>query len=95
MSNSNCGLKVTAKQTYYPIELSNAELLTHYETIQEYHNDISENVLRTAAKFKPDTKMIDMQPQMNPNETRSTMVNFLFELSVLTRVTNGIFFPLC
>lgn len=92
MSNSNCGLKVTAKQTYYPIELSNAELLTHYETIQEYHNDISENVLRTAAKFKPDTKMIDMQPQMNPNETRSTMVNFLFELSVLTRVTNGIFF---
>lgn len=86
------GLVVTAKQTYYPIELSNAELLSHYETVQEYHNDISENILRTAAKFKPDTKLIDSQPEMNPYETRATMVNFLFELCQLTRVSNGIFF---
>lgn len=34
------GLIVTAKQTYYPIELSNSELLAHYETIQEYNQDI-------------------------------------------------------
>lgn len=86
------GLNVTAKQTYYPIELSNAELLAHYETIQEYHEEISANVLSQSSKFKPDPKLIDQQPEMNPLETRDRIVTFLFELSIMSRVTDGIFY---
>lgn len=86
------GLIVTAKQTYYPIELSNAELLTHYETIQEYHEEISQNVLVQSSKTKPDIKLIDQQPEMNPHQTREAIVTFLYQLSVMTRVSNGIFF---
>lgn len=86
------GLNVAAKQTYYPIELSNAELLAHYEMVQEYHEEISANVLSQSCKFKPDSKLIDQQPEMNPISTRSSIVTFLFELSVMSRVTDGIFF---
>ncbi|SCW00368.1 LAFE_0C02652g1_1 [Lachancea fermentati] len=86
------GLIVTAKQTYYPIELSNAELLAHYETIQDYHQEISANVISQSCKFKPDPKLIDQQPEMNPHQTREQVMGVLFELSVKTRVTNGIFF---
>ena len=86
------GLIVTAKQTYYPIELSNAELLAHYETIQDYHQEISANVISQSCKFKPDPKLIDQQPEMNPQQTRQQVMAVLFELSVKTRVTNGIFY---
>ncbi|SCU80286.1 LADA_0B06216g1_1 [Lachancea dasiensis] len=86
------GLIVTAKQTYYPIELSNAELLAHYETIQDYHQEISANVISQSCKFKPDPKLIAQQPEMNPQQTRQQVMTVLFELSVKTRVTNGIFF---
>lgn len=86
------GLNVTAKQAYYPIELSNAELLAHYETIQEYHEEISANVLSLSSKFKPEPKLIDQQPEMKPNETRERIVTFLFELSIMSRVTDGIFY---
>lgn len=86
------GLNVTAKQTYYPIELSNAELLAHYETVQEYHEEISANVLSLSRKFKPDPKLIDQQPEMVPSTTRPSIVSFLFELSIITRVTDGVFF---
>ncbi|CAI4714835.1 cyclin [Saccharomyces cerevisiae] len=91
-SEVKTGLIVTAKQTYYPIELSNAELLTHYETIQEYHEEISQNVLVQSSKTKPDIKLIDQQPEMNPHQTREAIVTFLYQLSVMTRVSNGIFF---
>ena len=91
-SEVKTGLIVTAKQTYYPIELSNAELLTHYETIQEYHEEISQNVLVQSSKTKPDIKLIDQQPEMNPHQTREAIVTFLYKLSVMTRVSNGIFF---
>ncbi|CAI4716262.1 ACH_G0042580.mRNA.1.CDS.1 [Saccharomyces cerevisiae] len=91
-SEVKTGLIVTAKQTYYPIELSNAELLTHYETIQEYHEEISQNVLVQSSKTKPDVKLIDQQPEMNPHQTREAIVTFLYQLSVMTRVSNGIFF---
>lgn len=86
------GLIVTAKPTYYPIELSNAELLAHYETVQEYHQEISTNVLTLSSKFKPDPKLIDQQPEMTPTHTRSPIITFLFELSVMSRVTDGIFY---
>ncbi|AMD21439.1 HER160Wp [Eremothecium sinecaudum] len=86
------GLIVNAKQKYYPIELSNAELLAHYETVQDYHHEISENVLEHSSRVKPDPKLIDQQPEMNPIQTRSIIVSFAFELSLKTRVTNGIFF---
>ena len=86
------GLIVTAKPTYYPIELSNAELLSHYETVQEYQQDVISDMLATSHKYKPSTKLIDQQPEMNPHQTRSAIVTFLYELSVMTRVTNGIFF---
>lgn len=86
------GLIVTAKQTYYPIELSNSELLAHYETIQDYHQEISANVISQSCRLKPDPKLVDQQPEMNPHATRHTIVTVLFELSVKTRVTNGIFF---
>ncbi|CCE62999.1 hypothetical protein TPHA_0D03640 [Tetrapisispora phaffii CBS 4417] len=92
MQESKLGLVVTAKQTYYPIELSNSELLAHYETIQEYHQDIASNIIEQSSKYKPDPKLIDQQPEMEPSATRSTIVSFLFELSVVTRVTDGIFF---
>lgn len=88
----SAGLIVTAKQTYYPIELSNSELLAHYETIQEYQQDILSDMLAQSNKFKPNTKLIDQQPEMNPIETRIPTITFLYELSVMTRVTNGIFF---
>lgn len=91
-SEVKTGLIVTAKQTYYPIELSNAELLTHYETTQEYHEEISQNVLVQSSKTKPDIKLIDQQPEMNPHQTREAIVTFLYQLSVMTRVSNGIFF---
>lgn len=91
-STVKLGLIVTAKPTYYPIELSNSELLAHYETIQEYHQEISANVIAQSTKFKPDHKLIDQQPDMNPLQTRNKIVTFLFELSVMTRVTNGVFF---
>ena len=86
------GLIVTAKPTYYPIELSNAEILSHYETVQEYQQDVISDMLATSHKYKPSTKLIDQQPEMNPHQTRSAIVTFLYELSVMTRVTNGIFF---
>lgn len=91
-NESRLGLIVTAKQTYYPIELSNAELLAHYETVQEYHREISANVLTLSSKFKPDPKLIDQQPEMTPTHTRSPIITFLFELSVMSRVTDGIFY---
>lgn len=91
ITSGSLGLIVTAKQKYYPIELSNSELLAHYETIQEYHQDISANVLEQSMKFKPNPKLIDQQPEMKPEETRPAIITFLFELSVMTRVTNGIF----
>ncbi|UCS21298.1 uncharacterized protein HLK63_I01287 [Nakaseomyces glabratus] len=90
-NGQSLGLIVTAKQKYYPIELSNAELLAHYEMIQEYQQDISANVLEQSMKFKPNPKLIDQQPEMKPEDTREAIVTFLFELSVMTRVTNGIF----
>lgn len=86
------GLVINAKPDYYPIELSNAELLSHFEMLQEYHQEISTNVIAQSCKFKPNPKLIDQQPEMNPVETRSNIITFLFELSVVTRVTNGIFF---
>ncbi|CAI1743597.1 hypothetical protein SEUBUCD646_0P00350 [Saccharomyces eubayanus] len=89
---SRMGLIINTKPEYYPIELSNAELLSHFETLQEYHQEISTNVIAQSCKFKPNPKLIDQQPEMNPAETRSKIVTFLFELSVVTRVTNGIFF---
>ncbi|AET37878.1 cyclin CLN1 Ecym_2125 [Eremothecium cymbalariae DBVPG len=91
-SEITLGLVVTAKQTYYPIELSNAELLAHYETIQDYHQEISENVLQHSCRVKPDPKLIDQQPEMNALHTRGAIVSFAFELALKTRVTNGIFF---
>lgn len=89
---SSLGLIVNAKQTYYPIELSNAELLAHYETVQDYHQEISTNVIQQSCRLKPDPKLINQQPEMNPYQTRNLIVTFLFELSLKTRVTNGIFF---
>ncbi|EDO19491.1 hypothetical protein Kpol_1018p19 [Vanderwaltozyma polyspora DSM 70294] len=86
------GLIVTARQTYYPIELSNTELLAHYEMIQEYHQSISTNILNQSAKYKPDIKLIDQQPEMNPFQTRSVLITYLYEISVMSRVSDGIFY---
>ncbi|CAI4052669.1 hypothetical protein SKDZ_16G0200 [Saccharomyces kudriavzevii ZP591] len=91
-SRPHMGLIIDTKPDYYPIELSNAELLSHFEMLQEYHHEISTNVIAQSCKFKPNSKLIDQQPEMNPAETRSKITTFLFELSVVTRVTNGIFF---
>ncbi|CCC70988.1 hypothetical protein NCAS_0G01010 [Naumovozyma castellii] len=90
-TESGMGLIVTAQQTYYPINLSNAELLSHYETLQEYHEDVSAHALQQSNKYKPTPKLIDQQPEMPPQETRTQIVTFLYELSVMTRVTHGIF----
>ena len=91
-SEIRSGLIVTAKQTYYPIELSNSELLAHYENIQEYHQDISEYVISQLSRYKPDPKLIDQQPEMNPFQTRNNIISFIYELSIMTRVTDGVFF---
>lgn len=89
---SSLGLVVTAKQTYYPIELSNAELLAHYETVQDYHQEISLNCITQSCRLKPDSKLIDQQPELDPAKTRHIVVNFFYELALKTRVTNGIFY---
>lgn len=86
------GLIVTARQTYYPIELSNSELLSHFNTIREYNDDITRDSLRQCKKFRPDNKLIDQQPEMIPQLTRQSMVTFLYKLSIMSKVTNGIFY---
>lgn len=86
------GLIVTAKQIYYPIELSNSELLSHYEMIQEYQSDIAANIIQNNSLCNPSLKLINQQPELNPYATRPLVVEFLFKLAKLTRVTNGIFF---
>lgn len=86
------GLIVTAKQIYYPIELSNSELLSHYEMIQEYQYDIASNIIQNNSNCNPSLKLINQQPELNPHFTRPLIIEFLYKLSKLTRVTNGIFF---
>lgn len=86
------GLIVTARQTYYPIELSNSELLSHFNTIKEYNEDITIDCTRQFKKFHPDVKLIDQQPEMVPQLTRQSMISFLYKISILSRVTNGIFY---
>lgn len=86
------GLIVTARQTYYPIELSNSELLSHFNTIREYNNDITEDCLRQFKKFHPEMKLIDQQPEMIPQLTRQSVITFLYKLSIMAKVTNGVFF---
>ncbi|CAL9727928.1 G1/S-specific cyclin Cln1p [Monosporozyma unispora] len=86
------GLIVTARQTYYPIELSNSELLSHFNIIREYNNDITIDCLRQFKKFHPDWKLIDQQPEMIPQLTRQSMITFLYKLSIMSKVTNGIFY---
>lgn len=86
------GLIVTARQTYYPIELSNSELLSHFNTIREYNDEITSDCLRQFKKFGPDMKLIDQQPEMIPQLTRQSMITFLYKLSIMSKVTNGIFF---
>lgn len=90
------GLVITAKQHHYPIELSNLELLAHYETIQDYHQELSNNIVMKNFKFKPDLKLILQQPEMCPLDSfRFQIVNFLFQLSHKTRVSQGIFQASC
>ncbi|CCK69815.1 cyclin CLN2 KNAG_0D00630 [Huiozyma naganishii CBS 8797] len=91
-SNVPLGLIVTARQKYYPIELSNSELLSHYETVQEYQNDIAATIIQQSNKCNPSTKLINQQPELNPLFTRHITIGFLYKLAQLTRVTNGIFF---
>lgn len=86
------GLIVTAKQIYYPIELSNSELLSHYEMIQEYQYEIASNVIQNNSNCNPSLKLINQQPELNPYLTRPLITEFLYKLAKLTRVTNGIFF---
>lgn len=91
-NNIPSGLVVTAKQIYYPIELSNSELLSHYEMIQEYQCDIASNIIQNNSNCNPSLKLINQQPELNPHFTRPIIIEFLYKLSKLTRVTNGIFF---
>lgn len=91
-NNNSVGLIVTAKQMYYPIELSNSELLSHYETVQEYQLDIASNIIQQSSKCNPSTKLINQQPEVNPLTTRNFIIGFLYKLAHATRVTNGIFF---
>ena len=86
------GFIVTAKQTYYPIELSNSELLSHFNTIKEYNEDITFDCISHFKKFRPDVKLIDQQPEMIPQLTRQSMITFLYKISILSKVTNGIFY---
>lgn len=86
------GLIVTAKQIYYPIELSNSELLSHYEMIQEYQYDIASNIIQNNSNCKPSLKLINQQPDLNPVASRPSIINFLYKLAKLTRVTQGIYF---
>lgn len=86
------GLIVTAKQIHYPIELSNSELLSHFETIQEYQYDIVSNIIQNNSNCNPSLKLISQQPEIKPCSIRPSVNEFLYKLSKLTRVTNGIYF---
>ncbi|CCH62115.1 hypothetical protein TBLA_0G01710 [Henningerozyma blattae CBS 6284] len=86
------GLIVNAKQTHYPIELSNSELLNHFNVINEYNNDISTNSVQLSNKLNPSINLINQQPEMIPHLTRYDILSFLFELSVVTRVIPGVYY---
>lgn len=86
------GLIVKAKQMHYPIELSNSELLSHFETIQEYQYDIVSDMIQKNSNCNPSLKLINQQPEIKPYSIRPLVCEFLYKLSKLTRVTNGIYF---
>ena len=95
-SNNNnqhsMGLIVTAKQMCYPTELSNSELLSHFETVQEYQYDIASNIIQSNSNCNPSLKLINQQPEINPYSIRPLVNDFLYKLAKVTRVTNGIYF---
>ena len=86
------GLRVTAKQISYPIELSNSELLSHFETIQEYQYDIESNIIQGNSSCNPSLRLINQQPEINPYSIRPLVTEFTYKLAKLTRVTTGIYF---
>lgn len=87
------GCKIETKIEPYPIDLSNQELLTHFQTIQDYYEEISENIYNKNCKNQPDINLILQQPELQPiNLTRNNIVNFIYHISLLTRCFNPIVF---
>lgn len=87
------GCKIETEIKPYPIDLSNQELLTHFQTIQDYYEEISENIYNKNCKNQPDINLILQQPELQPiNLTRNSIVNFIYHISLLTRCFNPIVF---
>lgn len=87
------GCKIETEIKPYPIDLSNQELLTHFQTIQDYYEEISDNIYNKNCKNQPDINLILQQPELQPiNITRNNIVNFIYQVSLLTRCFNPIVF---
>lgn len=85
------GLIVTAEQKPYPMELSSSEIYIHLSSLNEYKVQFITDMIKKSEHCKPDTSLINQQPHMSPQRTRYNMVTFMFQLSTVTNVTDGVF----
>lgn len=85
------GLKVTATQSKYPLELSNSEIISHQVQIDDYKEELSSSLYETCLKYKPDLNLINQQPEIK-QYLRTPLLQFLLKISIKTKVTNGIFY---
>ncbi|KAH3686500.1 hypothetical protein WICPIJ_002517 [Wickerhamomyces pijperi] len=84
------GLRVTAEQKPYALELSNNEISTHYSMIAEYQDELTDSTVQSNQFHKPDLSLISQQPELE-EDLRTPLLEYLFRVAVKTKVTNGIF----
>lgn len=87
------GCKIETEIKPYSIDLSNQELLTHFQTIQDYYEELSENICLKNDKNQPDINLILQQPELQPaGLSRNIIVNFMYQLSIMTRCFSPVVF---
>ncbi|XBW34601.1 hypothetical protein QEN19_000164 [Hanseniaspora menglaensis] len=87
------GCKIDTKIKPYSIDLSNQELLTHFQAIQDYYEELSENICMKNDRNQADINLILQQPELQPvNLSRNNIVNFMYQLSIMTRCFSPVVF---
>ncbi|KAL6929408.1 hypothetical protein ACO0SA_000808 [Hanseniaspora valbyensis] len=87
------GCKIETEIKPYSIDLSNQELLTHFQAIQDYYDELSETICSKNDKNQPDINLIYQQPELQPvNLSRNNIVNFMYQLSIMTRCFSPVVF---
>ncbi|KAH3673346.1 hypothetical protein WICMUC_003706 [Wickerhamomyces mucosus] len=84
------GVRINTKQINYPIQLSKNEILSHQSYLKEYKDELSETCLNLNMIHKPDLSLINQQPELH-SQLRYPILEYLFKISIKTKVTNGIF----